>query len=240
MAPQSARSASVLEPDRAGAADPVRLGLVIEDQAEIRAWLCACVARTFPDMAIIGVASLRGARQWLKAYEEDSGEGPPLTVALIDLGLPDGSGVEMIEQIVSRHSTVIPIVATVYDDDAHLFEALAAGAQGYLLKDLQDEALIRSLEAIARGEPALSPAIAHRILQHFHKTQAARPSADVLTARETEVLAWLGRGLTGPETARKLGLTDHTTASYVKTIYSKLNISSRAEAALEAQRRGLV
>ena len=202
----------------------------------MRDWLCACLTRTFEGMEVQGAASLRAARAWLAAREPSDAAA----VALIDLGLPDGSGVELIVEIVARHPSILPVVTTVYDDDAHLFDALAAGAGGYLLKDQTDDGLMGALRAITRGEPALSPPVAHRILQHFRQTASTLPRPNVLTGRETEVLTWLGRGLTAPETARKLGLTEHTTASYVKTIYSKLNISSRAEAALEAQRRGLV
>jgi DNA-binding NarL/FixJ family response regulator len=137
---------------------------------------------------------------------------------------------------------VAPVVVSIYDDDAHLFDAIAAGAQGYLLKDEGAEVLVGRLREIASGEPPLSPSIARRILAHFHRPAEACnwSRREVLTPRETEVLALLGRGLRIGDAAQSLGLTRHTVAGYVKIIYSKLNISSRAEAALEAKRRGLV
>ena len=136
----------------------------------------------------------------------------------------------------------MPVVVSIYDDDAHLFDAIAAGAQGYLLKDEGAEVLVGRLREIARGEPPLSPSIARRILCHFHRPHdaATAPRRELLTPRETEVLALLGRGFRIGDAADSLGLTRHTVAGYVKIIYSKLNISSRAEAALEAKRLGLV
>ena len=212
------------------------IALVVEDQAEVRAGLVERLLAVFPDFRIVETASIRTARQWL----DETTEAEQLNIALVDLGLPDGNGVEVVAMLARRCPAAIPVVATVYDDDNHLFDALSAGAQGYILKDANDADLEASLRAIARGEPALSPSIAQRILRHFHQRPATRVDDGILTARESEVLGWLGRGLTVRETARKLGLTEHTTASYVKLIYSKLNISKRAEAALEAQRRGLV
>lgn len=218
--------------------DQKRTVLVVEDQPRIREWLKSVLAETFPDMAVATVDDLRSARAWVRANARC--EIAPLTLALVDLGLPDGSGIDLIRELTTNHPTVMPVVTTVYDDDAHLFDALAAGAQGFLLKDEESDALARSLRGIEKGEPPLSPAVAHRILGYFRQVTAPKTAAAALTGRETEVLTSLGRGLTVAETARRLGLTDNTVAGYVKTIYQKLNISSRAQAALEAHRRGLV
>jgi DNA-binding NarL/FixJ family response regulator len=216
----------------------VPLGLVLEDQPAIRAWLAELLGRTFPGVEVVAVATLKAARAWLAALKAASPRRP-VAVALVDLGLPDGNGIEFIGALAAACPEALPVVTTVYDDDAHLFDALAAGARGYLLKDEDPEALARALGSIERGEPPLSPAIAHRILAHFRGTRPAVKDDAGLTAREIEVLTFLGRGLTVPETARRLGLTPNTIASYVKTIYQKLNVSRRAELALEARRRGL-
>jgi DNA-binding NarL/FixJ family response regulator len=218
-----------------------QVGLVVEDQGLVCSWLVDCLVAAFPDMTVSSVGSLRDARAWTECHLGRPGIASLPAIVLVDLGLPDGSGVDLIGELAARAPGAVPVVTTVYDDDGHVFDALAAGAQGYLLKDQTKEAIVAAIRAIARGEPTLSPSVAHRILRHFR--QEARPAAsekDVLTAREVEVLTWLGRGLTVPETARRLGLSEHTTASYVKIIYSKLNISSRAQAAIEAQRRGLI
>jgi DNA-binding NarL/FixJ family response regulator len=218
------------------------IGLVIEDQPLVCTWLVDCLVAAFPSISVASVATLRDARAWSDRHFGQAGAAALPAIILVDLGLPDGSGVDLIAELAGRAPGAVPVVTTVYDDDGHVFDALAAGAQGYLLKDQTREAIVAAIRAIARGEPTLSPSVAHRILRHFR--EEARPATpcekEVLTAREVEVLTWLGRGLTVPETARRLGLTEHTTASYVKIIYSKLNISSRAQAAIEAQRRGLI
>lgn len=161
-------------------------------------------------------------------------------IALIDLGMPDGSGIDIIHELTAHYPAIVRLVTTIYDDDRHLFEAIAAGAQGYVLKDHHPDTMVQYLHRIDNGEPPLSPTIAKRMLQHFARI---KPQVDEdtcgLTSREVDVLRLLGRGLRVAEVARVLGITPHTVSGYVKAIYRKLNISSRAEAAIEATRRGL-
>jgi len=224
-----------------------RLGLIVEDQGDTRAWLGRMLASAFDGIAVSEAETLRAARDWIAAHRDMlSSDAGAKHVALIDIGLPDGSGIDLIRELARNHPAVMPIVTTIYDDDHHVFDAIAAGAQGYLLKDQHPDTLIEYLHRIDAGEPPLSPSIARRMLQHFAKLQPRAPAAipaeeeEVLTAREMDVLRLLGRGLRVSEAAHTLGLTPHTVAGYVKTVYRKLNISSRAEAALEAARRGLV
>ncbi len=162
-------------------------------------------------------------------------------IALIDLGLPDGSGIEVIAWLNQHAPHSKCIVATIYDDDAHLFPALRAGAHGYILKDQGSEEAVRLLLGIATGQPPLSPSIARKILSSF-QPHALRLDSDqpALTTRESEVLRLISKGMTLPETAKLLQLSRHTVDGYVKDIYRKLNVSSRAEAALSAQQMGLV
>lgn len=123
------------------------------------------------------------------------------------------------------------------------FDAIAAGAGGYLLKDMGRDELVRYLRRLEAGETPLSPAVARRMLDYFRARpvliQTVEPEA-ALTPRETEVLRLIGRGLRSGEAAKVMSVTELTVAGYVKAIYRKLNICSRAEAALEAQKRGLV
>jgi DNA-binding NarL/FixJ family response regulator len=136
------------------------------------------------------------------------------------------------------------VVVTIHDDDEHLFPALQAGAFGYILKEQARELITEQLQRISQGEPPLSPSIARRVMAYFSakakpQSQAnAMPSVN-LTDRESEVLLRVAKGYTLPEIGVQLGLSRHTIADYVKQIYRKLNVSSRAEAALEAQRLGL-
>ena len=143
----------------------------------------------------------------------------------------------LIAEIVARFPQALVIVTTVFDDDESLLEALAAGAQGYLLKDQDGPAIAHRLAMIEHGEVPISPAIARRLLQRF---RPEAPSNDTpLSPRETEVLRMIGRGLKSGEVAEILAISPQTVATHVKTIYRKLEITSRAEAALEARRRGL-
>lgn len=209
----------------------MRTGFILEDLPESQAWLTRAMAESFPDIAIDTAYTLREARDKLAAR-------PCPDIALIDLGLPDGSGVEIIELIQRQSPGTLSIVASIYDDDGHIFPALRAGARGYLLKDQPVAAIVDALKGIAAGEPPLSPAIARRMLAFFQPAPSTQDIA--LTARETEVLRLVAKGMTKGETARMLGISPHTVTGYVKDIYRKLNVSSRAEAALIARDMGLV
>lgn len=219
--------------------EATRQCLVVEDQESVRDWLVAAVRATFPDMAVAEASTLVEAHRWLDGQEQNA--TLPFAMALIDLGLPDGSGIELLRQISVRHPATTAVVATIYDDDAHLFDAIAAGAGGYLLKDRDAATLSTLLRRIDAGEPPLSPSIAWRMMQHFQQRPAADRRDDAgLTPREVEVLTLISAGMTTAEAARKLGLTPHTVTSYIKILYQKLNVQSRAAAALVAVERGLV
>jgi len=208
--------------------------LLVEDVPATRAWLHQALEAAFPGLAITACANLRAARTALDVRTQ------PYGLAVIDLGLPDGSGLELVRRLARDMPQTLCVVATIYDDDGHVFDAIAAGAQGYVLKDEDADLIGNLLARIGRGEPPLSPSIARRILSHFRTAPLApEPDEAGLTARETEVLTLIAKGMTVGETARLLALRPQTVASYVKTIYSKLNVSTRAEATLEAVRRGL-
>ncbi len=208
----------------------MRRVLIVEDIAETRAWLAGIVLGAFPEAEIAHAATLRAGRAM-------AGQGWDL--ALIDLGLPDGSGLDLLRALKSAAPRTVCVVTTVLADDAAVVAALSAGADGYLLKENPDLVLIRQLSQIGQGAPALSPAIARRIMDHFRLTGPAAAEDHSLTAREAEVLALIARGLRNAEAAAHLGLAETTVAGYIKAIYRKLGISSRAEAAWHAARLGL-
>ncbi|GAB1388795.1 MAG: DNA-binding response regulator [Rubrivivax sp.] len=209
--------------------------LLLEDLPEIRAWLRKLVLQVFPTAQIAEGARVADALALVTAVKFD--------LALVDLGLPDGSGVDVVTKLRDVQPECQSVVVTIHDDDEHLFPALQAGAFGYILKEQPRELITEQLQRISQGEPPLSPSIARRVMAHF--ASAAKPRADAnlinvsLTERETEVLLRVAKGYTLPEIGVQLGLSRHTIADYVKQIYRKLNVSSRAEAALEAQRLGL-
>ena len=209
--------------------------LLLEDLPEIRAWLRKLVLQVFPTAQIAEGARVADALALVTAVKFD--------LALVDLGLPDGSGVDVVTKLRDVQPECQSVVVTIHDDDEHLFPALQAGAFGYILKEQPRELITEQLQRISQGEPPLSQSIARRVMAHF--ASAAKPRADAnlinvsLTERETEVLLRVAKGYTLPEIGVQLGLSRHTIADYVKQIYRKLNVSSRAEAALEAQRLGL-
>lgn len=211
----------------------MQTGFILEDLPESQVWLSEALTKSFPGIAIDSAFSVQEARDKLAVSAMPD-------IALIDLGLPDGSGVELIEFIQRRSPDTLCIVASIYHDDGHIFPALRAGAQGYLLKDQPVAAIVAALTGIAGGQPPLSPAIARRMLSFFQPGPAPATPTPALTERETEVLRMISKGMTQAETGRLLGISQHTVAGYVKELYRKLNVSSRAEAALLARDMGLV
>ena len=204
--------------------------LIVEDLSETRRWLTEIVCAAFPDCDIHEAPSMRAGIAQAAARDYD--------VALIDLGLPDGSGLDVLRNLRLLRPETVCVVTTVMGDDASIVGALSAGAQGYLLKDQSQDLLIRQLRQMAEGIPALSPSVARRIMEHFRRTGPTAPDDD-LTAREREVLGLIGRGLRNGEVATTLDISENTVAGYIKGIYRKLGISSRAEASWHAARLGL-
>lgn len=134
--------------------------LIIEDMNETRHWL-RCVAQSvFPSAEIYEAAHLQQAHEILE-------EGRNVDFALIDIHLPDGCGIDMVREIRRRSSTIYCVITTVFDDDSHLFNALRAGAQGYLLKEQTSDQIAAQLRGVLNGQPPLSPAVARRLLHHF-------------------------------------------------------------------------
>jgi DNA-binding NarL/FixJ family response regulator len=208
--------------------------LILEDIPQIRAWLKCTVSELFPEASIAECSRVQDARGLLSVFSFD--------LALIDLGLPDGSGIEVVTALREQQPQAQSVIVTIHDDDEHLFPALQAGAYGYVLKEQARELVSEQLKRITQGEPPLSPSIARRVMTYF--ASLPKPDADLiphvkLSDRENDVLLRVAKGFTLPEIAVQLHLSRHTIADYVKQIYRKLNLSSRAEAALEAQRLGL-
>ena len=198
--------------------------LLLEDLPEIRIWLKSLVLQVFPKATITECSRIHDALHQVQAQCFD--------LALCDLGLPDGDGTDVVARLHELQPEVLSVVVTIHDDDEHLFPALQAGAYGYILKEQPRELIIEQLQRIAQGEPPLSPSIARKVIKYF--ASMPKPVTDnlpevSLTERESEVLLRVAKGYTLPEIGVQLGLSRHT----------KLNVSSRAEAALEAQRLGL-
>lgn len=209
----------------------MQTALLLEDHEITRQWLSEMITEAFGDIDVVCASTLEAGRLALKENH--------FNLALIDISLPDGNGIDLIREITRHSPETYCVVATIYDDDDHLFSALQAGAQGYLVKEQAKEQLLARLKGILNGDPPLSPAIARRVLRHFRARQEASPSVS-LSERETEVLTLIAKGYSRGEIADLLGITKNTAAAYIKNTYQKLNVSTRAEAALQAVRLGLV
>jgi DNA-binding NarL/FixJ family response regulator len=163
-------------------------------------------------------------------------------VLLVDLGLPDGSGIDVIRAALRRHAGLPIMVITVFGNEKRVVGAIQAGAIGYLLKDDQTNEIGAAIEQLLLGGSPISPAIARHLIRHFQPLPSAPSSAarEALTAREQEVLGLAMKGFSYAEIAQLLGLSPNTIGSYTKHIYEKLAVSSRTEAIYEASRLGLI
>ena len=238
--------------------------LILEDNPVARSFLCRVVRESFSDaIAITEAGDLESARRHIGPLNGRHEPVDPFKLILVDLELPDGNGMELLAELVKYPAT--KIVTTLYSDDDHLFPALQCGADGYLLKEDRFEVLVEELQKIVRGQPPLSPAIARRLLNHFRDGQRGdlhaadsgfsrpadlmtsrpipiekTPDHERLTPRENEVLTYLSKGFTIKEIANLMGIKWFTVNDHIKSIYRKLNVSSRAEAAVLASKQGLV
>lgn len=171
---------------------------IVDDQAATRAWLGQAIRNAFPEAAVAEAASLASARK----LRLDSG-WPDL--ALIDLRLPDGDGVELITELHAACPQALCVVPTIFDDDAYLFAALRAGARGYLLKDQPVERIAEQLRGLAAGAaPPLSPSLARRILHHLESNDTAPGAA------ERQLLQLRARGLPLSEALQQSGQVPET------------------------------
>ena len=163
---------------------------------------------------------------------------------LMDIQMPRLNGIEATRRIKRALPHVQVVIWTVFGDDQHVFEAIKAGAIGYLLKDSPTAEIVEGIHAAARGESLLHPAVAKRVIQEFQRMRAAAENAPELicelTARETEVLRLIADGKRNREIADALFLSEKTVKNYISNILYKLQVNSRTEAALLAVKRGLI
>jgi NarL family two-component system response regulator LiaR len=206
--------------------------LIADDHAVVRQGL-----RTFLELqeGIEVVAEAADGEEAVAACKQTQPD-----IVLLDLVMPRLGGVEAIRRIrdVSPESRVI--VLTSFFDDDKLFPAVRAGAAGYLLKDVQPQELVRAVKIVHAGNSLLAPEVAARVLDELASVPERAPSADVLTAREREVLGLIARGMPNKVIARELDVSEKTVKSHVSNILGKLGVTDRTQAALYAVRAGLV
>jgi len=177
----------------------------------------------------------------------------PADVLLVDLGLPDGSGIDLIRNAAERYEDMDIMVITVFGDERNVVRAIEAGASGYLLKDGETETIAESIMQLVEGGSPISPGIARYLLKRFQSPSLSPSSPSLsaidtvcenpdfsLTKREQEVLNLIAKGFRYDEIAELLSLSTHTITSHIKNLYKKLAVHSRGEAVFEATRLGLL
>ena len=207
--------------------------LIVEDEPLARRRLEAVVQR-IPDLHVAGTAATAQEARTALQQRPD--------VLLVDLGLPDGDGVDLIREARRVSPETRAMAITVFADEQHVMRAIRAGAQGYLLKDGSPEYIGRSiLELLAGGSPISAP-IARYLLQNLQPDPRPAEAADArrLSDRELEILTMVAKGFSVNEVAEMLSLSDRTVSKHVQHIYRKLEVTSRSEAIFEAVNLGLI
>ncbi|MCB1605605.1 MAG: response regulator transcription factor [Xanthomonadales bacterium] len=208
--------------------------VVVEDEPGTRERLASIIAAQTGFHLLGAVGSLTAARQLLQQIEPD--------VVLLDLGLPDGSGLALLEDKRRQGLVFEVLVISVLGDERSVLAAIEAGAGGYLLKDADNAAVARAIVQLREGGAPLSPTIAVHLMRRLQAPVGRTSESESLglSPRELELLRLIAKGLSYEEVAQVLGLRYNTITSYAKELYRKLQVHSRAEAVFEAQQLGLV
>jgi len=211
--------------------------MVVEDDPAFLARFCRIVAQSPTLSLLAAVGDLASARRAIDRQAPD--------VLLTDLGLPDGSGIELIRETAARHPATDIMVISVFGDEEHVLASIEAGATGYILKDSLPEEFVGLIAELRAGGSPISPVIARKLLKRFQPKKEAvdptpEPATSGLTPRESEVLALIAKGFSFGEIARLLEVSPHTITAHVKKIYQKLAVHSRGEAMYEAGKMGLL
>jgi len=161
-------------------------------------------------------------------------------VAVLDIQMPEMTGIEATRQIKAQMPSVRILVLTAYDDDPYIFAMLQAGASGYILKNAPSDELVRAVRAVARGESALDPAVTAKVMAQLAsgKPSGAQQAPEGLTARELDVLRLAARGHTNRAIGRALGISNRTVQGHLANIFGKLGVANRTEAVLLALKQG--
>lgn len=201
---------------------------IVEDDEQVRENLARLVGEARGFECVATFASGEQALEGLPRQTPD--------VVLMDINLPGISGVECVRQLKSLLPDIHVVMLTVYDDSDRIFQALQMGASGYLLKRSPSTEILHAIENVHGGGAPMSSYIARKVVQSFRRQGPSDKPAENLSKRETDVLEYVSRGYTNKEIADALGLRAETVRGYLKTIYTKLHVRSRTEAAMKFRR----
>jgi len=210
--------------------DVIRIA-IIEDNRYVREAWSASLALT-PDFVL--VAAYRDCETAFKAPEFSDAD-----IVLMDIGLPGMSGIDGVAYVTTQHPEMSVIMCTVYEEDEKIFNALCAGAIGYLLKEIEPDELVRAIRVAADGGSPMTPRIARKVIAHFQRP-VRKDSENELTEREREVLVLLGQGKSYAAIAEQLYLSVDGVGGRIRKIYEKLQAHSRGEAVAKGLAKRLI
>ena len=208
--------------------------LVADDQAMVRAGFRMLLSRE-PDIAVVAEAS-----NGLEAVEAATRVNP--TVVLMDIRMPELDGLAATRRIIAADDAARVLILTTFDLDEYIYEALRAGASGFVMKDDPPENLIAAIRTVAAGDALLSPAVTRRVIQRFTRLgrPAPTPEFDGLTTREQEVFGLVALGLSNAEIGRRLYIGDTTVKTHITHILQKFNLRDRVQLIVVAYQSGIV
>ncbi len=206
------------------AARPLRL-LIVDDHEVVRQGLVALLDRRDGFQVVAEAGTVADAVEAARRYQPD--------IVIMDVRLPDGSGIEACRTIRSELPETRVVMLTSYPDDEAVLSAIVAGASGYLLKQIRARDLVAALETVGRGESLLDPAVTEKVLERVRRIASGTYGDELsqLTTQEQKILALVAEGKTNKEIAAEVFLSDKTVKNYVSSILSKLNLERRAQAA---------
>lgn len=206
--------------------------LIVDDHTVVRDGLAVILGRR-KDFAVVGEA-----KNGLEAVERARELQPD--VILMDLRMPELDGVEAMRRIRAEDSVIKFLVLTTFDTDEYIFDAIEAGAKGYLLKDASREELFEAVRAVHRGESLIQPGVAARVLDRFALLSHHAAAPDALSEREAGVLRLMAQGTANKEIAASLSISESTVKTHVANIFQKLEVTNRTEAVTKAMARGII
>ena len=205
--------------------------LVVDDHEVVRQGLVAMLQRRPGFQVVAEAGTAAEAVEMARRYQPD--------LVIMDVRLPDGSGIEACREIRAEMPGIRVVILTSYPDEEAVFSAIVAGASGYLLKQVRGRDLVAALEAVGRGESLLDPAVTEKVLERVRRIATGGASDELaqLTAQEQKILLLVAEGKTNKEIATEVFLSDKTVKNYVSSILSKLNLQRRAQAAAYLAKR---
>ena len=217
---------------RPGRASPLRL-LVVDDHEVVRQGLVSMLGRREGFQVVAEAGTAADAIELAQKFQPD--------LVIMDVRLPDGSGIEACREIRSQLPATRVVILTSYPDEEAVFSAIVAGASGYLLKQIRARDLVSAIESVGRGESLLDPAVTEKVLERVRRIATGTEHDELaqLTQQERKILMLVAEGNTNKEIADEVFLSDKTVKNYVSSILSKLNLQRRAQAAAYVARRGM-